>query len=242
MPLVVVLLLLQTSSPPSACTSASATSAAASELCQGEQAGRAANAAPKGSTARNGHLDEAARHYRRAVDLASQGDGKERALDALADLYDTARLNRPDLLDGVLREEIALNPQRLGPQFRLAKLQEDQGLIDTAEDTLMLARRQNPTSEEPYRMLAQFYARRVTALRSAAQAQAPPKANDQPGERDADGVYRVGGGVDPPKRLDVPQYPPEAMAVAIQGVVQVEVVINEEGRVAQAKVTRSVPL
>jgi hypothetical protein len=156
MPPLVVLLLLQTSPPPSACTSVSATSAAASELCQGEQAGSAANAAPKGSAERNGRLQEASQHYRRSVDLASDVDAKQRALDALADLYDTARLNRPDLLDGVLREEIALNPQRLAPQFRLAKLQEDQGLIDTAEDTLLLARRQNPTSEEPYRMLAQF--------------------------------------------------------------------------------------
>jgi hypothetical protein len=102
--------------------------------------------------------------------LASDADGKQRALDALADLYDMARLNRPDLLEQVLREEIALNPQRLAPQFRLAKVQEEQGSIDTAEDTLLLSRRQNPASEEPYRMLAQFYARRVTALRQQAQA------------------------------------------------------------------------
>jgi protein TonB len=66
--------------------------------------------------------------------------------------------------------------------------------------------------------------------------------NDQPGEKDADGVYRVGGGIDQPSRLDIPQFPPEAMAVGVQGVVQVEVVINEEGRVTQPKITRSVPL
>jgi TonB family protein len=186
-------------------------------------------------------MEEAAQHYRRAADLASEMDAKQRALDALANLYDSAQLNRPDLLEQVVREEIALTPQRLAPQFRLAKLQEDQGLIDTAEDTLLLARRQNPTSEEPYRMLAQFYARRVTVLRQASQAQAPPKANDQSGEKDADGVYRVGGGIDSPRRLDVAQYPPEAMAVGVQGIVQVEVVINEEGHVAQAKVTRSIP-
>ncbi|HEY7170215.1 MAG TPA: energy transducer TonB [Vicinamibacterales bacterium] len=224
-----VLLLLQTAPPASACTQVSTTSAAASELCQGEQASR------------NRRWPEAAQHYRRAVDLASDAEGKQRALDALADVYDTARLNRPDLLEGVLREEIALNPQRLSPQFRLAKLQEEQGLIDIAEETLLLARRQNPSSEEPYRMLAQFYARRVTALRQASQAQAPPKANDQPGEKDDDGVYRVGGGIESPRRLDVAQYPPEAQAVGVQGIVQVEVVINEEGHVAQAKVTRSIP-
>jgi TonB family protein len=240
MPILAVLLLLQTP-PPSGCTQTSAASAAASEFCQGEQAVRAADGAAKGSADRTRRLEEAARHYRRAVDLASDVDGKQRALEALADLCDTARLNRPNLLEGVLREQIALNPQRLAPQFRLARLQEEQVLIDIAEDTLLLARRQNPTSEEPYRMLAQFYARRVTALRQQSQAQAPPRANDQPGEKDADGVYRVGGGIDSPRRLDVAQYPPEAMAVGVQGVLQVEVVINEEGHVAQARVTRSVP-
>jgi len=236
------LLLLQAAAASSGCTQTGVASVGVSELCQAEQAVRVADGLPKGSAERVRRLEDAAQHYRRAVDLASDLDGKQRALDALADLYEPARLNRPDLLDGVLREAIAVNPPRLAPQFRLAKLQEDTGLIDTAEDTLLLARRQNPASEEPYRMLAQFYARRVTALRQAAQAQAPPKANDQPGERDTDGVYRVGGGIDSPARLDVPQFPPDAMAAGIQGVVQVEVVINEEGRVAQARVTRSVPL
>jgi hypothetical protein len=51
-------------------------------------------------------LEEGAAHYRRAADLASDVEGKDRAL---GELYDTARLNRPDLLDGVLREEMALN-------------------------------------------------------------------------------------------------------------------------------------
>jgi TonB family protein len=237
-----MLVLLQAAAAPSPCTQTGAASVGASDLCQAEQAVRAADGLPKGSVERLRRLEDAAQHYRRAADLTSDVDGKQRALDALADLYDTARLSRPDLLDGVLREAIALNPQRFAPQFRLAKLQEDQGLIDTAEDTLLFVRRQNPTSEEPYRMLAQFYARRVTALRQAAQARMPPKANDQPGEKDADGVYRVGGGIESPARLDVPQFPAEAMAAGVQGVVQVEVVINEEGRVAQATVTRSVPL
>jgi len=242
MTLIAVLWLLQAAAPAAACTQAGVASVAASELCQAEQSARAADGLPKGSAERTRRLEDAAQHYRRAVDLASDVDGRQRALDALADLYEAARLNRPDLLEGVLREAIAVNPQRLAPQFRLAKLQEDQGLIDTAEDTLLLARRQNPASEEPYRMLAQFYARRVTALRQAAQVQTPPRANDQPGEKDADGVYRVGGGIESPARLDVPQFPPEALAAGIQGAVQVEVVINEEGRVAQARVTRSVPL
>jgi TonB family protein len=243
MVLLALMLALQNGPAPSPCAQAVGTiSTATAEVCQGEEAIRLADAAAKGTPERTRHLEEAVRRYRRGVDLANDPDLKERALTALADLFDAPRLNRPDALEGVLRELIALNPHRLAPQFRLAKLQEDQGLIDTAEDTLVAARRQQPASEEPYKMLAQFYARRVTALHQLAQAQIPPKANDQPGERDADGVYRVGGGIDSPKRLDVPQYPPEAMAVAIQGAVGVEVVINEGGQITDAKVVRSIPL
>src|SRR5215471_18350810 len=94
-----VLLLLQIAPSASPCTQLRTTSAAASPLCQGTQA------------ARSRRWQEAAQHYRRAVDLVSDADGKQRALDALADVYEPARLNRPDLLEGVLREAIALTPQ-----------------------------------------------------------------------------------------------------------------------------------
>jgi len=40
----------------------------------------------------------------------------------------------------------------------------------------------------------------------------------------------------------VPQYPPEARAAGIQGVVLAEIVIDGEGSVIDARVVRSVPL
>src|SRR4051812_13164838 len=243
MVLIAFWLTLQASGAASPCTqSLGSASTANAEFCAGEQAVRLADAAPKGSVERTRHLEEAVNYYRLGVNLANDAGVKERALEGLADLFDAPRLNRPDALEGVFRQQISLTPQRLAPQFPLARLQEDQGLIDTAEDTLVAARRQQPTAEDPYKMLAQFYARRVTALHQIGQAQTAPKPNDQPGERDADGVYRVGGGIEPPKRLDVAYYPPEAMAAAIQGPVRVEVVINETGQVTDTKVVRSIPL
>jgi hypothetical protein len=47
----------------------------------------------------------------------------------------------------------------------LSKFQEDQGLIDTAEETLMGARHQQPDAVEPYMMLSEFYSRRASARR-----------------------------------------------------------------------------
>jgi protein TonB len=55
-------------------------------------------------------------------------------------------------------------------------------------------------------------------------------------------VYRVGGPVAAPLRLDVPKYPPDAVAAGITGAVLAEIVISESGNVTDAKVVRSIPL
>jgi hypothetical protein len=79
-------------------------------------------------------------------------------------------------------------------------------------------------------MLAQFYARRATAISSQmAQAKGSPTATDIPGTPDKEGIYRVVGGVPPPQRMDIPRYPPDAKAAGVGGVVLAEVVVNEQG-------------
>ena len=91
-------------------------------------------------------------------------------------------------------------------------------------------------------MLAQFYARRATAMHKLVESQKPPERTNGPGERDDQGVYRIGGAIVPPHRLDNPVYPPEALAAGIDGVVGAEIVVNEAGNVTDVKVIRSVPL
>ncbi|NOT44387.1 MAG: energy transducer TonB [Acidobacteria bacterium] len=55
---------------------------------------------------------------------------------------------------------------------------------------------------------------------------------------------RVGGNIKPPtKTKDVrPSYPPIAQSARVQGVVIIEATIGPDGRVADARVLRSVPL
>jgi protein TonB len=50
--------------------------------------------------------------------------------------------------------------------------------------------------------------------------------------------------VSPPVKLSdtKPKYPPEALAAGVQGVVILEVTINESGSVTDQKVLRSIPL
>jgi protein TonB len=72
----------------------------------------------------------------------------------------------------------------------------------------------------------------ATGLRFAA----PGTINREP--------VRVGGTVKPPARLRNvnPEYPPVAMQARVQGVVILDVIIDEQGRIIEARVLRSIPL
>jgi hypothetical protein len=145
-----------------------AADAGAAEMCSGDQAARLANAAPKESPERARQFEAAAQHYRKAVLLTSNVATKVLALNLLADSYDAQRLNDPGQRETALREIIDLTPNDLTPVYRLSKFQEDQGLLDAAEETLLGARHQHPDAVEAYMMLAEFYSRRASAPRGAA--------------------------------------------------------------------------
>jgi TonB family protein len=210
------------------------------ELCAGDEQLRLANAT-RDSASRARQLRDAADHYRRAVNLSSSPGISALALNQLAVCYDAAHLDDPAALEQVLRDLIALTPDDLAPAFRLARMQEDRGLIEAAEATLLDARHRQPDAIEPNSVLAQFYARRVTALHSR-DRQTPAETFSNPGEPDANGVYRIGGQMNPPEREGVPHYPPDARAAGIKGVVQTEIVIAPDGSVSTARVVRSIPL
>jgi len=212
------------------------------QVCLGAEQLKLADSAPSNSADRRRHLETAVEHYRRAADLTPESEAKGRVLDTLARLYDPQHLNEPNQMELVLRELITILPNEGGPLYRLAKLQEDQGFIDVAEATLLSARQRRPDDVEPYRMLAQFYARRAGALHQASTKDKPSESPVSPGQVDEQGVFRVGGSVRPPRRAGNPQYPPEAQAAGIQGVVIAEVLVNEVGAVTEARVVRSIPL
>ena len=193
---------------------------------------------------RRRHLQAALDLYRKAASAANDDAMRIKALDAATQALDARHLNDPAALELTLRELIRVAPNDLQFMFRLSRVQEEQGELEAAEDTLVGARRQQPQVLDPYKMLAQFYARRATAISSQlAQAAGPsPTATDIPGTPDTDGIYRVGGGVPPPQRTDIPRYPAEAKAAGIGGVVLAEVVVNEQGVVADARIIRSVPM
>lgn len=224
---------------PAACVP-SGLSAAMQQLCLGEEEAKRAEASPQGSAERRQQLDTAAEHYRRASDVGTS-DVKVKALTALAHTYDERGLDEPDRREGVLRELIVLMPEDPRFAFDLAALQESQGFAESAEETLLSTRQQHPAEVEIFRKLAQFYARRVTALQVSAREQTPAEPPN-PGEPDADGVYRVGGQLPAPSRAGVARFPDDAQAAGIQGAVEAEIVIDPTGAVADARVVKSIPL
>ena len=185
-------------------------------------------------------LENAVVRYRRAADLGAT-DIRLRALTALAQLFDTSRLNDAGQRESVLRELIALVPTDPRYAFDLATLYETLGASDLAEDTLLTTRQRLSTDIEVYRRLAQFYARRVTALDAVVREQRPSDS-PSPGVPDGDGVYQVGVSFPAPRREGVAVYPDEAQAAGIQGGVQAEIVIDHEGIVTDARIVKSVPL
>jgi TonB family protein len=226
-----------------ACAAVMATglSGSAAEICLGDDQVRQASTA-KENRDRLRLLETAAQHYRRAVTLGSNTETKAQALNALAETYDAKHLNQLGQMEETLRELVALQPNEVTYLFRLARVQEDQKLMASAEDTLLGARREHPDAVDVYMMLAQFYSRRALALRQEGDAKKAQEVATSPGEPDENGVYKVGGTVSAPARVGTPQYPPDALAAGIQGVVIAEIVVNEAGNVADAKILRSVPL
>lgn len=237
--------LAQAGNPATDCATALArsTSNVTALVCLGEEQFAAAQAAPKGSTGWRRQLEAAAGFYRKAAAFATDQVVKTAIVERLLIIFDESLLNDPQEVEGAFRELIQLQPTDVDPLFRFARFQERQGALDAAEETLLSTRRLQPDAIEPFRRLAQFYARRATALHTeTVTKEKSAEERPSPGTPDKNGVYLVGGGLTPPRRLGNAKYPPDANAAGIQGAVVAEITVNELGIVTDARVLRSVPL
>jgi len=113
-----------------------------------------------------------------------------------------------------------VQPVPLSEFLDLIKTYVDEGRYEEAEAMLMRA---------------------LTAVRDARRVATQPAVQFQPGGGEP---VRVGGNIAEPRKLrDVrPEYPEIAQAAKVQGIVILEVVIDEAGDVTDAKVLRSIPL
>jgi TonB family protein len=199
-----------------------------------------AQVSAKGTAEWRRHLESATALYRKALTLPADDAVKGAIIDRLLLLFDAPVLDDEAEMLAAFRELATLRPHETGPLLRLAKYQESRGSVDAAEETLLSARRLQPGDIEPLRVLAQFYTRRAGAMHRSART---PDEREQtlPGTPDKDGVYRVGGGVAPPRRFGNAAYPPDALAAGVDGAVVAEILVNEAGIVTDARVLKSIP-
>ena len=109
-------------------------------------------------------LNKAAEHYRTAITkLAGATSDKEkeirqRSFEYLIALYGPGKMDDFSRAEPVARELIALNPTDAGPYRMLAKLYEDQGRMQEAEQMLLKSVEVNPRDAAMgYQLLAGFY-------------------------------------------------------------------------------------
>jgi TonB family protein len=190
-------------------------------------------------------LETAATLYRGALRSLRDTDQKVYVYDALARIHASAYLDDPQQAESAVQQLIALKPGEVEPILRLASVQEDMKQTHVAEQTLVSTRQLYPEEIEVPKALSRFYSRQAAAA-TAAQYRAdtekePAPAPNQP---DGEGNYRVGAQIPPPKKVEAQNanYPDEAKAVGLEGVVIMEVWVDETGRVTSARLVRGIPM
>lgn len=233
----------QTPAPPTDCAVAMArsTSTATAQICLAEAELERAQAAPPNGTEWKARLRGAAEIYKRAFALPADESVKDAVLERLLLIFDKPMLNDATEMLAAFDELVRLKPTDAGPLLRFARYQETRGELEAAEELLLSARRLRPDQIEPFRMLAQFYARRAGAMQAAAR-KLEVQEETPPGAPDSNGVFQVGGGIAAPRRFGNASYPSEALAAGIGGAVSAEITVNEAGVVTDARVLKSVPL
>lgn len=120
----------------------------------------------KGQAENDAHLPEAEKYYKLAYETidpnSREGQGaifKKRSLEYLVGLYGPDKLNAPDKAEAVGKQIVDLDPKDVNNYFGLAKLYEDAGRVEEAEQMLARAKEVAPDSVDVQLQLAGFYNR-----------------------------------------------------------------------------------
>ena len=129
----------------------------------------------RGEAANDALIDNAVANYKKAVELEQRPELKKLALQYLANAYGADKLNDPAQSEPVVQQLIDMDPTDPLNYFALARIYEDSGDYERAEQTLVKAREARPTEPTVYTTLAAFYNRQgnfdgaIEALQSRAE-------------------------------------------------------------------------
>ncbi|MFN2446565.1 MAG: tetratricopeptide repeat protein [Vicinamibacterales bacterium] len=115
--------------------------------------------ARRGEAANDGYLTKAIENYKLASQRSEDPKMKRLALEYLVAAYGPDKLNDPTQAEPVVKQMIALDPSEPSNYFALAKIYEDSGEYELAEQTFQKAKEARPNAPEVYMQLAGYYNR-----------------------------------------------------------------------------------
>ncbi len=113
----------------------------------------------KGEAENDGYLTKAIENYKKAADLEPDPKIKKLALDFLLAAYGPDKMNDSSQSETLVQRMIQLDPSDPENYFRLAKISEDAGEYEKAEQALLKAKEVKPNDSAVYLQLAAFYNR-----------------------------------------------------------------------------------
>jgi tetratricopeptide (TPR) repeat protein len=113
--------------------------------------------ARKGEPNNDALLTKAVDNYKLASEKISDPMMKTRSLEYLVAAYGPDKLNDPTMAEPIIKEMIRLTPSEPTNYFMLARLYQDSGEYEMAEQTLLQAKESKPNDPAVYLQLANFY-------------------------------------------------------------------------------------
>lgn len=104
-------------------------------------------------------IQKAIENYKKAASLDANPDMKKLAMQYLVAAYGPDKLNDPGSAEPIVQEMIRLSPNDPGNYFALAKIYEDAGRYEEAEQALLKARDAAPNDVTVYVQMSGFYNR-----------------------------------------------------------------------------------
>ena len=104
-------------------------------------------------------IQKAIENYKKAAELDTNPEMKKLAMQYLVAAYGPDKLNDPAAAEPIVQEMIRLSPNDPGNYFALAKIYEDAGRYDEAEQALLKARDAAPNDVTVYVQMSGFYNR-----------------------------------------------------------------------------------
>ena len=113
----------------------------------------------KGEAANDEYLTKAIEYYKVASEKETDPTLRKRSFEFLVAAYGPDKMNDPSQQEPIVNHMIQLDPQDPTNYFALAKIREDAGDYEKAEEVLLQAKQARPNDPQVYLQLAGFYNR-----------------------------------------------------------------------------------